>query len=518
MKNKFKKPAIIASVSLIIIAGVISLIFYRYSKKPVYNFVTARQGEIIQEVSATGTTKPLENIVLGFEKSGVVKNVLVSAGDKIKSGQILAELDSAELQSSLAESLAGLNAEKTKLNSLQRGARPEEIQIAKTSFEKAVQDLGNDYAGAPDVARDAYIKTEDAVRNQIIQLISNPDSNPQLTFNVSDFQISADIPLKRQKTGAELNAWKNEIAAINAASSQNDINELIAAAAVHSATALDLLNRLMDALAKAADLNSAVLAAYQTSVTAARTSVNTSLTNIKIRQQKIASQKLTVKQLEDELNLKLAGADPEEIKTQEALVEKAAANVKNIETQISKTSLRSSIDGIITKQDAKTGEIAIANSPLITIINEENFEIEANIPEVDIGKIKTGNPVKIAFDAFPAETFLGKVSYIDPAETIIDGVVNYKIKIFLDRPDSRLKSGLTAGLAIETQRKTGILILPQSAIIEKDSGDFVKVLENSKEKELPVALGIRGQNGDIEIVSGLENGQEVLNTGLKTQE
>ena len=273
----------------------------------------------------------------------------------------------------------------------------------------------------------------------------------------------------------------------------------------------------MDALASAANLNSATLAAYQTSVTAARTTVNTAITNINTRQQKIASQKIVVRQSQDELNLKLAGASVEELKTQTALVEKSEANIKNIETQIAKTVLRSPIDGIITKQNAKTGEIAGAGSQLIAIINEKIFEIEANIPEVDIGKIKLGNPVKIVFDAFPTETFIGKVSYIDPAETIIDGIVDYKIKVFLEESDSRVKSGLTAGLAIETERKQNILILPQSAVIEKDSGDFVKIIENSEEIELSVVLGIRGQNGEIEIISGLVNGQEILNIGIKTQ-
>ena len=82
-----------------------------------------------------------------------------------------------------------------------RGSRTEEIQIVKTNLEKAIQDLVNDYAGSSDIVRDGYVKTEDAIRNQIIQLISFPDTNPQLTFSVYDAQIANDIPVKRQKTG-----------------------------------------------------------------------------------------------------------------------------------------------------------------------------------------------------------------------------------------------------------------------------------------------------------------------------
>jgi len=109
------------------------------------------------------------------------------------------------------------------------------------------------------------------------------------------------------------------------------------------------------------------------------------------------------------------------------------------------------------------------------------------------------------------------VFYIAPSETNTQGVVSYAIKISFDKADARLKSGLTANVTIETKHKDNVLLLPQYAILQNDAGTFVQTLENGKTvKEIPVTLGIRDQNGDVEIVSGVSEGMQVLNIGLKT--
>ena len=106
---------------------------------------------------------------------------------------------------------------------------------------------------------------------------------------------------------------------------------------------------------------------------------------------------------------------------------------------------------------------------------------------------------------------------IDPAETIIDGVVNFKIKIAFDAPDPLVKSGLTANLMIETKIKADALTLPQFAIQETDQGSFVKKIENGTATQVPIAVGIRSKDGTIEILTGVAEGDSVKNIGAKTQ-
>ena len=104
---------------------------------------------------------------------------------------------------------------------------------------------------------------------------------------------------------------------------------------------------------------------------------------------------------------------------------------------------------------------------------------------------------------FPGETFTGKVFYVNPGQTIINGVVDYLVKTSFDKNDPRMKAGLTANLDIQTQTKPDALILPQYAIIQNASGSFVEILSNGTPKQIPVTLGIQDQSGNVEIASGV---------------
>ena len=70
---------------------------------------------------------------------------------------------------------------------------------------------------------------------------------------------------------------------------------------------------------------------------------------------------------------------------------------------------------------------------MINIISDSSLEIESFVQEVDVAKISLTNPVKITFDALGEENFTGKVIYIEPAETIVDGANNFKIKVGLEK-------------------------------------------------------------------------------------
>jgi HlyD family secretion protein len=196
--------------------------------------------------------------------------------------------------------------------------------------------------------------------------------------------------------------------------------------------------------------------------------------------------------------------------------------VQSAYSALDKTVLRSPIAGVITKQDAKLGQIvtvttsAVANSALISIISQNRLEIETNVPEVDIGRVSTDNPVAITFDALLGETFSGKVVKIDPAETVVEGVVNYKVTILFNDGDNRVKSGLTANLSIKTASKTDVLTLPQYAIVEKDAGTFVRVPVAGGFRDDAVTLGLRSADGTVEIITGVTEGETVVNVGYKT--
>ena len=144
--------------------------------------------------------------------------------------------------------------------------------------------------------------------------------------------------------------------------------------------------------------------------------------------------------------------------------------------------------------------------------------MDAGVSETDIGKLALGDTASMTLDAFPGETFSGTVFYIAAAQTNDQGVISYPIKIAFDKPDPRLKSGLTANIDLETKKKEDVLVLPQYAILQNDNGTFVETLaKNGAVTTTPVTLGIQDQNGNVEVTSGVTEGEQVITVGLKTQ-
>jgi len=269
-----------------------------------------------------------------------------------------------------------------------------------------------------------------------------------------------------------------------------------------------MLNSVSAALNGAINLDPTTLAADKASVATGLTEVNTAMSDLSTLSQNIASQKLVVAQAEASLALKQAGSSPQDIAAQQAMVE-------SIQAKLANSFIVSPIAGVVTQFDAKVGQIANQGTTLVFVISNDQFEVDAQVPETDIGKISLGNPVVMTFDAFPGETFAGKLFYIDPAETINQGVVDYKIKVSFNTIDPRMKSGLTANLDIQTKTDTSALILPQYAVLQNDTGTFVETLVGGVATETPVTLGIQDENGNVEILSGVTEGEQVLNIGLK---
>ncbi len=507
-------------VFVLVIGGIV---FASANRKEAHAIIEVTQGEIREEVVITGKTTPVRKIDLSFERAGKVARARKDVGDRVEAGRVIAELNSNELLAQLGQANAQIDIQKAKLDELARGTRQEDLDVTKAGLAKAEQSLANEYGNVIQILNDAYSKTDDAVRNQLSPLFSNADNpNPQLTFAASDAQAQIDAQSGRVAVGNELVAWRNELKNMEPFADAATLEDAIEKTQSRLSIILSFVNRTMDAVTTSP---SGSAGAYKTNVTAARSAINSSIANVNANEQGIASQKSVVEEARSKLILQLAGGTEEELRAQTAAVAEAEANASLIKAQIEETVLRSPVAGIVTRQDAKVGEVVPAHTAIASVISADAFEIDVNVSESDIGKIKLGNPVSITFDAFPAVVFRGAVLKIDPAETIIDGVVNFKTVVELAKPaspklqrgepDERLKSGLTANLAIETLKKTDALILPQAAIIEKKEGAFVKKYKNGSFIESPVTLGIRDKNGNVEIVSGVAEGERVANIGLK---
>lgn len=205
--------------------------------------------------------------------------------------------------------------------------------------------------------------------------------------------------------------------------------------------------------------------------------------------------------------------EKEQRAAQRALVRKAEALNRATRIKVGETYINSPISGMIIKRNADLGEIAIFNSTVLTVAEGE-MEIEANVPESDIIKISLGQKSDILFDAFPIDVkFEAGITEIEPASTVIQDVVYYKVRLKLDNFDERIKAGMSCDVGVKTAERKNVIAIPLRAVKTDNGKKYVEILvdeeKNSTEKVF-VATGLEGDDGIVEVKEGLSGGEKVI--------
>ncbi|MFC1613653.1 efflux RND transporter periplasmic adaptor subunit, partial [Patescibacteria group bacterium] len=168
------------------------------------------------------------------------------------------------------------------------------------------------------------------------------------------------------------------------------------------------------------------------------------------------------KLMEKQMALKESSPLSSEISLYRARIQQMEAKLSIAKENLSKTSIIAPIDGIITDKNYEIGEQTSLATPIFSMSSLNKYEIEVAIPESDIIKVKVGQKVFATMDAYDDDIkFIGEIMFIEPAETIIQDVVYYKVKISLDETEYAIKSGMTANVDIETAKKENSLMVPQ---------------------------------------------------------
>ena len=509
------KRRVMAIIGVIVLL-VIGVFSFRNNKESEYTLAIVEKGSIREEVSVTGKIEAIEDIDLSFRATGNVSQVLIETGDVVKKGQILASLENNDLWSQLNQSKANLEIEKAKLDEINKGTRQETINIKETELAKAQQDLDNYYLDIFNILDDSYAKSEEAIKIDIKDVFLGAEAANSYVLNFDSCvsnEITSDVGYLRLESERKLKQWQNELNKLNFEYTEEELNMEIKNAREYLTFFKDFFGKLNSVLLADCSYSNPNIDIHRTNTNHGRNLIITAITNINNLEQNISSQSLLVKKIQNEFDLSLAGSTYEQIIVQEAKVAYAEAAIVNSYALIEKTIIRAPIDGFIAKKEIKKGEVVLANISVISLMAEKGLQIKTYIPEVDVSKVKIGDRVLITLDAFPRKEFLGEIIHIDSAETIVDGVVYYKVKSTIDTNDTNdanVKSGMTADIIIITDSKEDVLIIPRRAVIEKDGKSMVKVPLNEDFQEIEVETGLVSSDGNIEIISGLKEGDKVI--------
>jgi len=530
--------------SLILGAILVILIYFVYSSlsgngEELYEIYNVQHGDISQEVTETGVVRPGQTVDLSFKIQEKVEKINIEVGDRVKKGEDLIVLDQNELSLNITNSLALLNAARANLDKLISGITLEDRQIYETavsnaettllnkkqSFEDTKSDAESDLAQAHEdmgiLLSDAYIDADNAVRNYIDQLFYNPRSaNPSLRFTVSNSSLETSVEAQRVSVEERFDNWKDSIDSVDFATVKSNLNSID--------SFLNNVALLVNALTTNSGFTQATIDGWKLDVSTARSAINTALTSAINQEQTIKTTEITnltnintaqaavdtaesaLKTAQDQLAKAIAPPRSEDISLAQANVDQAEVALAISHEKLSQSVIRAPFEGTITDIDIELGETTAVGSKAVSIDSQNSFQIEVDIYEEDIPWVDVGDPAVVEFVAFPDEIFEGVVMSVNPAEKMVDGVVYYEVKVGIRDEKQGLKNGMTADVTIITDAKTNILVVPRKAVNKRNGKSMVEVLVNEIIEEVEIKTGLQGSNDMFEVVSGLNQGDEVI--------
>jgi RND family efflux transporter MFP subunit len=220
-----------------------------------------------------------------------------------------------------------------------------------------------------------------------------------------------------------------------------------------------------------------------------------------------SSQYDTAKQ---QFSLVKAGARVEDVEAAQAGVAMAEATLAYARQQLANAYIRTPIPGTVSKRYTEPGEMASPGVPLIEIVALNTIYFEATVSEIDVAKIKVGQPVRITVDALPGRSFAGSVLKILP--TADTKSRQFTIHIVIENRTGELKPGMFARGSIEIARHKNTVIIPKDALIASGEGQAVYAVVGSTAELRPVRIGFETWE-EAEALSGVQGGDMVVIVG-----
>ena len=188
----------------------------------------------------------------------------------------------------------------------------------------------------------------------------------------------------------------------------------------------------------------------------------------------------------------------------------STAAVELARVQLEKAHIAAPFAGIVGLRNVSVGEYISAGQALVNLEAIDPVKADFRVPEKFLSAIRVGQTIRIKVDAFPGETFEGKVYAIDPHLDVSGR--SLLVRAVIPNADKRLRPGLFARVTVLLELKEAALSVPEQAIVPQGDSQFVFKIVDGKVKLTKVVIGTR-REGRVEIVEGLAAGDQVVTAG-----
>lgn len=523
-----KKNKIKTIVAIIILTGAVFGGFKYFNKTETetrYILAAATKGTINTTISGTGQIAALKEINIKSETSGDLLYLNLQKGQNVKTGTLLAQINSRDAQ--------------------------KQVELAQIDLSKAQISLQDYETDAKDDLDDAVDSGLNSLSNTLKEISAiTPDLEPMFitsSYNGSDNDNDIDYYLRLARiynNSVDLSYWtstaeekynsiqkdldfiKNEIWNINKNSGTDKIQNAINESYKISKNLLSLVRQSFNVVqqyqqaiiennlippitVETTDEQATTLFNYISSLTEIVSQLSTAKKDISDKEKSLETAKL-------------------ESQSQNLDINTYKYSLADAQKELAKHFIYATVDGIISdaNTDIKVGDEISSASSLGTLSTEQKIA-NITLSEEDILNVKIGDKAIITFDAIDSLQVSGKIVEVDSAGTTNSGVVSYGVKIAIDSDDDLIKSGMSVSAVIITNSKEDALIVPTSAVKSANNGThYVQVLSENYDLSdrsssikgvvsstapsiKTVTIGLT-DDSNTEITSGLSEGDQIV--------
>jgi HlyD family secretion protein len=214
------------------------------------------------------------------------------------------------------------------------------------------------------------------------------------------------------------------------------------------------------------------------------------------------------------------GVDLAKLKQARAQVQQSQASLKQLEEQMSYTTIVAPMDGVILSRDVEIGDavssILVLGSTATLVMTEGDINevyVQGKVDEADIAHVYMAQPARIKVESFRDRTFNGKVTKIAPMGVEKDNVTTFEVRVSINNPGGELKANMTANAEILLDEHKGVLTVPENAVMyDGQKNASVEVPDKGQkdgQRKVPVKVGL-SDGSKTEILTGLKEGDAVV--------
>ncbi len=405
-------------------------------------------------VDSTGTVVPAQSTYLTFGTSGKLKTIAAKVGDQVKTGQVLGNLDTADLEYQVALAEQQLAVEQANYDALIAPPTEKQLTQAKANLASAKSQLATAQASAN--------TANDSITSSCADLDSKKTTLDTAQTSYNDYL----------KDGYKVDATFLPDPDASASKTLRDAQK-----------AFDVAQ---------ANCNSTKVSSDNTV--------------------KVASAQAAVDEAQAALDALMAGPSKTDIAVKEATLKQKKLQLDNAKKALENAQIVAPFDGVVTSVPVVVGQLMNTQTTAVAVADMSALYVDIDVDEQYISQVKLGQEASVTLNAIAGKALATSVYRISPSGTSTSGVVTYSVRLAFKQAESGVMPGMTGDVTLVVGQLNDVLVVPTQAIQRDTNGEYITVVVGSNNQRVAVTSG-KTQNGKTVITgNGISAGQTVLLT------